>query len=88
MGLFARNPVLGVSDKVRLKLVCSASKTSYNILISLVASFDMILSNKQITKALIRQRGCAGWYAFLLFGGPKDRVSRVGVHLFLVFCSW
>ena len=29
--------------------------------------FDMILSNKHITKALIRLRGCAGWSAPLLF---------------------
>ena len=36
----------------------------------------MILSNKQITKALIRLCGCAGWSAALLFETPKDRFSR------------
>ena len=40
MDLVMRKPVFGVSDKVRFKLACSAS-------------LDMILSKKQITKALI-----------------------------------
>ena len=35
--------------------------------ILLVASLDMILSNKRITKALIRLRLCAGWAVPLLF---------------------
>ena len=30
----------------------------------------MILFKKGITKALIRLRGCAGWYAPLLFANP------------------
>ena len=52
----------------------------------------MMLSNKRITKALIRLRGCAGWYAPLLFAYPEDRFSRVEVHIqffrivFFVFC--
>ena len=33
----------------------------------------MILSNKGITKALIRLRGCAGWSAPLLFANTEDR---------------
>ena len=32
---------------------------------------DMILFNKRITKALIRLRGCAGWFAPLLFAYPR-----------------
>ena len=39
----------------------------------------MILSNKRITKALIRLRGCAGWVAPVLFTGPEDRFSCVEV---------
>ena len=39
-----------VSDKVRLKPVSSATETSKNIDILLVASLDMILSSKEITK--------------------------------------
>ena len=43
--LVATKPVFGVSDKVRFKLVSSASETSYNIEILLVASLGIILSN-------------------------------------------
>ena len=42
--------------------------------ISLVASFEMILFNKQIKKALISLRGCAGWYVPFVVR-PPDRVS-------------
>ena len=43
----------------------------------------MILCNKRITKTLIRLRGCAGWFAPLLFvrNITKDRFSRVEAHL-------
>ena len=39
-----------------------------------VARLDMILSNKWITKALIRLHGCAGWSAPLLFANPRRQV--------------
>ena len=59
----ARKYVFGVSDKVRLKLTCSATETSYNIEISPVASLNMILSHKKIT---------AGWSAQVFSSrGPK-----------------
>ena len=32
-----------------------------------LASLDVVLSKRQITKALIRLRGCAGWSSRLLF---------------------
>ena len=70
MGLDARRPVLVVFDKTKLKPVTSAIGTSKKIENSLVACLDMIISNKQITKALIRLRGCAGWSAPLLFKKP------------------
>ena len=70
MGLAATKPVLGVSDKVRFKPVFSATETSQKIEISLVASLDIILSNKRIIKALISLRGCASWSAPLLFANP------------------
>ena len=54
MGSDARKPASIVSNKVRFKRVCSATETSYKMENSLVASLDMILSNKRITKALIR----------------------------------
>ena len=56
MGLDARKPVFGVFDQVMLKPSLSATETNYKIENLHVASLDMILSNKQITKALIRLR--------------------------------
>ena len=47
----ATKPVFEVSDKVSHKPVSSATETCQKIEISLVAHLDMILSNKQITKA-------------------------------------
>ena len=70
-GLDAIKPVFGISEKVRLKPVSSVTETSYKIENWLVASLDMIPSNKQITKALIRLRICAGWSAPLLFTNPQ-----------------
>ena len=49
----------------------------------LVASLDIILSNKRITKALIRLGGCAGWSAPLLFTNPEDRCSHIKSHMTL-----
>ena len=54
MGLVARKPDFGVSDKVGFKPVCSATYTSLKVEISLEASLDMIHSKKRKTKALIR----------------------------------
>ena len=62
-----RKPVLGVSDEVSFKLACSATETSLKIEIPLIVSLDMIISNKQITEALIRKHRCAGCSAPLLF---------------------
>ena len=42
----------------------------------LVASLDMIFSNKRITKALISLCGCCS-----LFANPKDRFSGVQAHV-------
>ena len=53
-----------------------------------VASLDMILSIKRITKALIRLRGCAGWSAPVLFANHRRQVfSRRGPYL-RQFCFW
>ena len=54
MSCDARKPVSEVSDRARLKPVSLATE------ILVVTSLDMILSSKQITKALIRLCGCAG----------------------------
>ena len=63
MGLVTTKPIFRVSDKVRFKPISSATETILKIEILLAASLDMILSNKQITRALIRLRGWAGWSA-------------------------
>ena len=52
---------------VRLKPICSDTETRWKIKIMHEASLDILLSNKQITKTLIRLRGCTGWSAPLLF---------------------
>ena len=54
MGLDATKPVFGVSDKASFKPVSSATETSKKIEISLVASLHRVLSQKRITKMLIR----------------------------------
>ena len=36
---------------------------------------------KQIKKALIRLRGCAGWSAPMLLTKPEDRFSHVKAHI-------
>ena len=69
-----KKPVSGVSDKPKLKQVSSATETSQKIEISLVASLDMIVSKRPITKALISLNGCAGWSATLLFANPQRQV--------------
>ena len=81
IGLVARNSVFGVFDKVRYKPDCSATDMNEKFEISLVESLDTILSNKRITKALIRLRGCEGWPAPWLFANPEDRYSHVEAHI-------
>ena len=41
----------------------------------------MVLSNKRITKVLIRLRGCAGWSAPVLSANPGGRFSRVEAQI-------
>ena len=60
-------PIFGISDKATLKPASSSTETSLKIQNLLVASYDMILCNKQITKALIRLH----WSASLLFANPR-----------------
>ena len=74
MGLAATKLAFKVFDKVCFKPVSTATETSYKIKVLLVASLDIILSNKQITKALISLRGCAGWSPPLLFPNPRRQV--------------
>ena len=65
MGCDVRKPVFGVSKQ---------SEITETIEISLEASPDIILYNKQSTKELIRLCGCAGWSAPLFFANPLRQV--------------
>ena len=62
-----KNVSSGVSDQVRLKLVCSATETTMRLEILVTETRDMTQSRQRTTKALIRLRGCAGWSTPLLF---------------------
>ena len=46
---------------------------------------DMILSNKRITKALIRLHGSAGWSVPLMFANTEDRFSRVVAQIMMTY---
>ena len=63
-----------------LKPPCSATETRSNIEIALIASLDMKLSNKQITKTIITLCGCAGWSAPLLFAITGQAFSCRGPY--------
>ena len=83
--------VRDVSDQVILKPASSATETSHNREISLVASYNTILSNKRITKGLIRLCSGAGWSAPVLFANPQRQVfSRRGtfdIHILQIMCN-
>ena len=55
-------PVFTVSDKAILKPDSTATRLARKLEFSLVASLDIILSTKGITKVLIRLVGCTGFY--------------------------
>ena len=78
MGLYATKPVFGVSNKARLKLVSSATETIAGNL--LVASSDVILSIKRITKALICVDAQSGLHLCCL-QTPENRFSRFEAHI-------
>ena len=56
-----------VSDQVRLKLACSATVASMRLEILVKETRNITLSRQRTTKTLIISRGCAGWFAPLLF---------------------
>ena len=43
----------------------------------------MVLSNKQITNAPTRLRGCTSWFAPLLFANTKDGFFHVNAHIYV-----
>ena len=77
-----RKLIFGDSDEIRLQPVRSATETGKSTEILCVESLDTILYRQQLTNALIRLWGCAGWSAPLLFScnklshrGPNDTNS-------------
>ena len=81
MSLITRKPVFGVCDHDSLKPACSAIETSYGLEILVIASWCIVLSRQRTTKALIRQRGCAGWSAPLLLAYGINRFSHDAAHI-------
>ena len=75
MGLPTTKPVFGVSKK-RVSNRSSELQRLARILKFAQASLNMLLSNKRLTKALIRLRGCAGWSAPVLFANLQRQISR------------
>ena len=71
---------------IRFKPACNAKlqRPTWKIENLLVARLDMVLSNKRITKAQIRLRGCAGWSAPLLFANTEDKFSRADAQIISV----
>ena len=76
--------IFGVSDKIIPKTACSATESSQNYEISLVAYFDIILSNKRTTKTLIRLADVQAGLRIGCSQTTEDRVSRVEVHMYLL----
>ena len=60
MRLVTRKPLSGVCDQVRPKSTCSAIEVSWRLEILGTETRGIIISMQQITKVLIRLRGCAG----------------------------
>ena len=77
MGHVATKPVLGVSIKAILKPVSAAAETSLIIGISLVATLDMMLSEKRKIKALIRLHGCVAAQMLVIMAGIHKMLVRV-----------
>ena len=46
----------------------------------------MILSNKRMTKVLIRLHECAGWSVSLLFANTEDGFSRTEAQIVMIAC--
>ena len=84
VGIYARKPVFGVSDQVKPSQPPQLQRLARKFEILLVASFDMMLSIKEITKVLIWTSRCAGWSATFLFANPEDSFFTSG--LICIFC--
>ena len=82
MGHDARKPVFGVSDQVMPKIARSAIETFKICEISLVASFDIILANKRMTKAWSDCAGAQTGLRLCCSQTTEDRFSRFEAKLY------
>ena len=76
-----RKHAFGVSDRVRLKPVCSATETGKNLKIVHSAKLAYMLSIEQITKVLIKMHKCSGLSVALTFACDKVRFFLVEAHI-------
>ena len=74
LGLVVRKRVFGFPTRSCSNMPAQIQRLAKKMNFSLVASLDMILAKKGITKALIRLCGCAGWSAPLLFAHNHRQV--------------
>ena len=82
MGLDATKPFIGASTKVMLIQSFSSIETSLKIETTLVTTLDMMLSNKWITKAVVKLCWCTGWSELLLFAyHPRPVFSDQGLYV-------
>ena len=77
----ATKPVFRASNLSRIKPVSSATETRWKSEISLVASLDMILSNKRITKAMIDCAYAQVGLRLYCSKTTEDRFSRVETQM-------
>ena len=82
-----QNVSSGVSDQARHKPACTATEAIYSLEISAIKFRDIILSRQWTTKVLIRQHGCAGRSAPLLFAYDiRHFFLWPSSYLFIIFC--
>ena len=75
-------------DQVRLKPTCAAIEANYRLQISDIETRDIILSKQRKTKVLIRLRGCADWFAPLLFAYCINRFSHDVAQFQFTILKW
>ena len=69
------------------KAAFEATDTSKKTKISLIASLDIKLSSKRITKSLTSLRICSGWSVLLLLSNHADRFSGVEAQKAYLYMS-
>ena len=75
----------GVCDQVRLNRPAQLQRLVKSLEISAVTSRSVKLSRQRTKKALIRRRGCAGWFAPFLFAYGINMFSHDVAQIFKHF---